>query len=89
MLHGKALLSWPFFADQFDNTLQVIDMGIARQVSQNLQNDIEHMFNNNTYSNRAKEIQKLVIHIQNNTAKEQIINIARFTSNNQQKYDEL
>ncbi|CAF0909256.1 unnamed protein product [Adineta steineri] len=89
MLNGKPLLIWPFFGDQFDNALQVIEMGIARQVSNNLQDDIEHMLSNNSYSNKAKEVQQLVIQARENTSKEQIINIAQLISNNPKEHDEL
>ncbi|UJR17642.1 hypothetical protein I4U23_004538 [Adineta vaga] len=89
MLHGKAILVWPFFADQFDNALQVVDMGMARQVSNNLEYDIEHMFNNHSYSNKAKEVQQLVIQARENTSKEQIVDIVRLISNHRQLYDEL
>ncbi|CAF4106738.1 unnamed protein product [Adineta steineri] len=89
MLNGKPILVWPFFGDQFDNALQVIEIGIARQVSNNLQDDIEHMLSNNSYSNKAKEVQQLVIQARENTSKEQIINIAQLISNNQKEHDEL
>ncbi|CAF0790606.1 unnamed protein product [Adineta steineri] len=89
MLHGKPILVWPFFGDQFDNALQVIEMGIARQVSNNLQDDIEHMLSNNSYSNKAKEVQQLVIEARENTSKKQIINIAQLISNNPKEHDEL
>ncbi|CAF3693049.1 unnamed protein product [Adineta steineri] len=82
MFHGKALLVWPFVADQFDNALQLIDMGMACQVSDNLQTNIEHMSNNNSYSSKAKEIQQIVIKAQEKTSKEQIIDIVQLMSNN-------
>ncbi|CAF0864046.1 unnamed protein product [Adineta steineri] len=89
MLNGKPILVWPFFGDQFDNALQVIELGIARQVSNNLQDDIEHMLSNNSYSNKAKEVQQLVIQARENASKEQIINIAQLISNNPKEHDEL
>ncbi|CAF0850306.1 unnamed protein product [Adineta steineri] len=89
MFHGKALLVWPFVADQFDNALQLIHMGMACQVSDNLQTDIEHMLNNNSYSSKAKEIQQIVIKAQEKTSKEPIIDIVQLMSNNRKKHDEF
>ncbi len=90
MLNGKAVLVWPFFADQFDNAQQLIDMGLARQVSEDLQIDIEHMLMNNSYTNKAKQIQKLVIKARESSSKEQIANIVQFILNKQlEQHDEL
>jgi UDP:flavonoid glycosyltransferase YjiC (YdhE family) len=89
MLHGQAILAWPFFADQFDNTLQLVDMGIAEQVSTDLQSDIEHMFTNRSYATRAKQIQKMVINAQEITSKEQIADIVRLISNEEKEHDEF
>ncbi|CAF0954716.1 unnamed protein product [Adineta ricciae] len=89
MIHGKVLLVWPFFADQFDNALQVVDMGVGRQVSYNLTDDIQHMLLNGSYAKRAKEVQELVIDARENTSKKQILDIVRLISKNQHEYDEL
>ncbi|CAF1376879.1 unnamed protein product [Adineta ricciae] len=89
MLYGKALLVWPFFADQFDNALQVVDMGVGRQVSYNLTDDIQHMLLNGSYAKRAKDVQQLAIDARENTSKKQILDIVRLISKNQQEHNEL
>jgi len=89
MLHGKAILVWPFFADQFDNAEQVVDMGIARQISDNLQIDIEHMLMNNSYTNKAKQIQQMVIEARESSSKKQIADIVQLISNKEEEHDEL
>jgi len=89
MLHGKALLVWPFFADQFDNALQVVEMGIARQVSNNLQMDIENMLTNRSYTDKAKQIQQIVIEARDSNSKKQITDIIRPLFNEQQEHNEL
>ncbi len=89
MLHGKAILVWPFFADQFDNAEQLIDLGMARQVSIQLQVDIESMLTNESYTIKAKEIQQLVLEARKSSSKEQIADIIRFISNKQKHHDEF
>jgi UDP:flavonoid glycosyltransferase YjiC (YdhE family) len=89
MLHGKAILAWPFFADQFDNVQQLVDMGMARQVSDNLQIDIENMLINNSYTNKAKQIQQMVIKARESSSKEQIAEIVQLISNKEEQHDEL
>jgi UDP:flavonoid glycosyltransferase YjiC (YdhE family) len=89
MLNGKAILVRPFFADQFDNAQQLVDMGLARQVSDDLQIDIEHMLMNNSYTNKAKEIQKMVIKARESSSKKQISDIVQFILNKQKQHDEL
>jgi UDP:flavonoid glycosyltransferase YjiC (YdhE family) len=89
MLHGKAILVWPFFGDQFDNAEQVVDMGIARQVSDNLQMDIENMLINSSYKNKAKQIQQMVIEARESSSKKQIADIVQLISNKEEEHDEL
>ena len=89
VLHGKAVLVWPFFTDQFDNALQLIDMGMARQVSTNLPVDIRQMLNNQSYSKKAEEVQQLVSQAREHISKEQIIDIVQFNSNSQKEQNEL
>ncbi|CAF4369446.1 unnamed protein product [Adineta steineri] len=50
----------------FDNVLQVIGIGMAHQISGDLQDDIEHIFN----MNKDKEVQQIVIQTRENTSKE-------------------
>jgi UDP:flavonoid glycosyltransferase YjiC (YdhE family) len=89
MLHGKAILIWPLFADQFDNALHLAEMGMARQVSANIQMDIEHMTTNTSYTDKAKQIQQMVIQAREHRSKEQIADIVQFISNKQTEHNEL
>ena len=89
MIQGKSMLVWPLFADQFDNAQHLVDLGIARQVSNNLQIDIEHMLLNNSYTIKAKQIQPMVIKAQESTSKQEIADIIKHISNKTQQHNEL
>jgi len=89
MIHGKAMLIWPFFGDQFSNALQIVEMGLARQVSNDLQSDIEHMLTNTSYANRAKQTQQMVIKARETSSKEEIADIARLITNKEKDHNEL
>jgi len=51
--------------------------------------DIEHMLMNNSYINKAKQIQQMFINAQENSSKEQIADIVQFISNKEKRHDEL
>lgn len=87
MVHGKPMLVWPFFGDQFDNARQLADMGNGRQVFNNLQLNIEHMLSNSSYTNQAKQIQQLLLKARQSNSKEQINNIVQLISD--KEHDEL
>jgi UDP:flavonoid glycosyltransferase YjiC (YdhE family) len=89
MIHGKAILVWPFFADQFDNAEQLVDLGMARQVSNHLEIDIESMLTNDSYTNKAKQIQQLVLQARESSSKEQIADIIQFISSKEKLHDEF
>jgi UDP:flavonoid glycosyltransferase YjiC (YdhE family) len=89
MLYGKAILTWPIFADQLDNAQQLVELGIARQVSDHLQTDIEHMLNNGSYVEKAKQIQQILIKARDTSSKEQIADIARCVLATEKQHHEL
>jgi UDP:flavonoid glycosyltransferase YjiC (YdhE family) len=89
MINGKAILVWPFFADQFENAQHIVHIGMARQVSDNLQRDIEQMLMNNSYTNQAKQIQQMVLKARDNDSKEEIAAIVQVLSKKEKTHAEL